>query len=52
MFVVYDRAKVIQTLIDRDGMTPEDAEEFFSVNIEGAWVGEATPAYLSVAPQD
>lgn len=45
-FVVYDRKKVIQTLIARDGMTGEEAEEFFEFNIIGAWVGDATPAFL------
>jgi hypothetical protein len=45
-FVVYDRQKVIDTLIERDGMTHEDAEEWFVFNIVGSWVGEATPGYL------
>ena len=45
-FVVYDRAKVIQTLVTRDGMRLEDALEWFDGNIVGAWVGDSTPAYL------
>jgi hypothetical protein len=45
-FVVYDRAQVIRTLQTRDGMTAEEAEEFFEVNIVGAWVGDGTPGFL------
>ena len=44
--VLYDRGKCIQILIDRDGMTYEDAEEFFDFNVTGAWVGEYTPMFL------
>ena len=44
--VLYDKGKCIQILIDRDGMTYEDAEEFFDFNVTGAWVGEYTPMFL------
>ncbi len=44
--VVYDREKVIAKLIDRDGMTHEEALEFYYFNQVGAWVGEKTPAFL------
>lgn len=44
--VAYDRAKVIDTLVQRDGMSYEDAEEFFAFNIIGAWVGQRTPVYI------
>jgi len=43
-FVVYDYRKVMQ-ILERD-MDPEEAEEFFQFNMLGAWVGDATPAYL------
>lgn len=46
-FVVYDVATVIETLMTRDGMTEEDAQEFYDVNIVGAWVGDGTPCFLS-----
>ena len=46
-FAVYDREQCISTLIDGD-MTPEEAEEYFSVNVEGAWMGENTPAFVVV----
>jgi hypothetical protein len=44
---VYDRDKVIEKLTNRDGMTVEEAEEFFEYNIVGAWVGEGTPMFLT-----
>ena len=44
--VLYDKGKCIQILIYRDGMTYEDAEEFFDFNVTGAWVGEYTPMFL------
>jgi hypothetical protein len=40
---VYDREKCIDILVERDGMCRADAEEYFSFNTEGAWVGERTP---------
>ena len=44
--VVYDREKVIAKLMDRDGMTHEEAFDFYYFNQLGAWVGETTPAFL------
>jgi len=45
---VYDRAKCIQILCERDGMEPVDAEEFFSYNVEGAYVGDSTPLFVEM----
>ena len=45
---VYDRAKCIQILIERDGMSHTEAEEFFSFNTEGAYVGDNGPIYVDV----
>jgi hypothetical protein len=47
-FLVYDVTKVIETLVARDGMSYEDAREFFDVNVVGAWVGEATPCFVTI----
>ena len=44
--VVYDTAKAIAILRKRDGMTRSDAEEFFSYNVAGAYMGESTPIFL------
>src|SRR5262249_31715584 len=44
---VYDTDKCIEILMQRDGMTEEDAIEFFEFNTLGAWAGEGTPMFLS-----
>ena len=46
--VAYDRKKVIEKLMKRDGMTIEEAEEFFEYNTLGAYVGEYTPRFVRV----
>jgi hypothetical protein len=45
---LYDRAKCISILMERDGMTHEDAEEYFDYNVVGAYVGEKTPAFATI----
>lgn len=44
--VIYSRAKLIACFKEACGGTWEDAEEYVSFNIEGAWVGEDTPIIL------
>ena len=34
-------------MIERDEMTYEEAMEFFDFNIQGAWMGEFTPIYIT-----
>jgi len=43
---LYDRNKCIDILVNRDGMSEEEAEEYFQYNVEGAWVGDNTPMFL------
>jgi hypothetical protein len=43
---IYFADAIVQTLMDRDGMTEEEAMEFFGFNIECAHVGEFTPIYM------
>ena len=38
--------QIVKTLVERDGMTPDGAIEFFNYNIECAYVGEGTPIYM------
>lgn len=44
--IVYSIERMLQILIDRDGMSMEEAIEFFNFNIGGAYVGEMTPMYV------
>lgn len=43
--VLYDSRKCIEILVERDGMTEEEAWEWFSYNVLGAYVGEKTPMF-------
>jgi hypothetical protein len=45
--VAYDRYECIRILMDRDGMTDEEAIEYFNFNVAGAYVGEGTPVFLT-----
>jgi len=44
--VVYPVDSILETLMERDGMTYEEAREYFDFNIDGAYVGEYTPIYI------
>lgn len=50
--VLYDTDKVIEGLMNGDGMSYEEAVEYFEFNILGAWMGEGTPAFFSKASFD
>ena len=41
--MVYDGEKIVGILVSRDGMTEEDALEYIEFNIEGGYLGPATP---------
>jgi hypothetical protein len=43
---VYNRDKIIEILMARDGIDYVSAVEFYSFKIEGAYVGEHTPLYI------
>jgi hypothetical protein len=42
--LIYSIKKTIEILIE-EGMTEEDAQEHFSYNVSGAYVGELTPIW-------
>lgn len=46
---VYSVQKIIEELMSQ-GMSEEDAYEYFEFNIECAYVGEKTPVYLNTIP--
>ena len=43
---VYHIEEILGILMVRDGMTEEEAQEFFDFNIECAHVGQFTPIYM------
>tara|TARA_Y100000310_G_scaffold344071_1_gene454932 strand:+ start:1981 stop:2283 length:303 start_codon:yes stop_codon:yes gene_type:complete len=47
---VYDVDKCIDILMSRDGMSREEAVEFFDFNVKGSWVGEKTPIWVYMNP--
>jgi len=44
--VIYDSEKMIEKMM-KDGMSHEEAVEYFDFNILGAWMGEGTPLFLT-----
>jgi hypothetical protein len=44
--IAYDVPKCLTILMERDGMTEEEAQEFFDFNVVGAWVGDNTPIFI------
>lgn len=49
--VVYSHQGLVSKFV-RDGMSEDDAEEWVSFNIVGAWHGLGTPAVLVVSSAD
>jgi hypothetical protein len=45
---VYDANKCVEILMKRDGMSFEEATEFFEFNTLGAYVGEQTPIFVNM----
>lgn len=43
---VYDYDKSLDILINRDGMSPEEADEYMQFNVVGAWLGDSTPVFI------
>lgn len=46
--VLYDLTKIVKTLMERDGMSGDEAEEYFEYNIEGAYMGPKTPVFAVI----
>ena len=44
----YNYDTCIDVLIDRDGMSYDEAVEFMVFNVMGAYVGEYTPAFIKL----
>ena len=50
MVSVYDGAKCLNILMERDGMDYEEATEYMDFNVTGAYVGDYTPIFLFPCP--
>ena len=44
--IIYSVHNIIETLMERDEMSEEEAWEHYSFNIEGSYLGEYTPIFL------
>ena len=44
--VIYSINSILDTLVNRDGMDYDEAQEYFGFNIECAYIGEYTPIYM------
>jgi hypothetical protein len=45
--VLYDRDACVRNLMAR-GLTSEEADEYLCFNVEGAWLGDGTPAFATL----
>jgi hypothetical protein len=43
----YSVSKILNIMMERDGMTYEEALEYYDYNILGAWMGEHTPIFIT-----
>ena len=46
MVVAYDKNKILEILVDRDGMTELEAEEYFNHNIGDSYLNSNTPIFI------
>lgn len=46
--LIMDSTKILELLMQRDGMSEEEAVEYFEYNISCAYIGEKTPIYADV----
>lgn len=51
-FLVYDEEKVLQVLMDHDGMDEEDARDWLETNMVAAYLGKGMPAYMTEVPPE
>ena len=44
--LAYDAAKCIEILVEEHDMSHEEAVEYFSFNVSGAYIGKGTPIFV------
>ena len=45
-YAIYNFSTCMEILMQRDGMTYDEAEEYFEYNVTGAFVGDRMPVFL------
>ena len=45
-YAIYSFSTCLEILMQRDGMTYDEAEEFFEYNVIGSYVGDRMPVFL------
>jgi hypothetical protein len=45
-YAIYNFSTCLEILMQRDGMTYDEAEEYFEYNVTGAFVGDRMPVFL------
>ncbi len=50
--LAYSLRGILDAHVEQDGMTHDEAREFFEVNTLGAWVGPGTPMFIDEEPAD
>lgn len=48
VLAIYDYDRCVDILMQRDGMDFEQAEEWMSYNVVGAYVGDHTPVFMTL----
>jgi hypothetical protein len=50
--MIYDYEKCVVILMERDGMTRDEADEYMEYNYLGAWIGDTTPVFMMMEGDD
>ncbi len=46
--ILYSKSKILDILMERDGMVYSEAEEYYDYNIIGGYFGEQSPVFLDL----
>jgi hypothetical protein len=46
--ILLDKEKCLEIFMERDGMSQEEAQEYFDFNVIGAWMGDGTPCFATI----
>jgi hypothetical protein len=49
--ILLDKEKCFGIFMERDGMSFEEAQEYFDFNVIGSWMGDGTPCFATLIQQ-